>query len=245
MLPHAGHCVCCANPQGGLRALGRRPGAAPFTMQSCIIAVAMLLAATAAQSQSVTLSGMVGSKALLIVDGSAPKILASGETFQGVRLVSTSGDTAVLEIRGKRHRLRVGDSPASVGAGPGQADSGSKIVLSAGNGGHFVAMGSINGKAAQFMVDTGATTVAMGAAEAQRMGLNYTAGKPVRMNTANGQTTGYLLTLNSVRVGDVEVLNVEAVVSQQSMPYILLGNSFLSRFSMRRDNDQMVLERRY
>jgi aspartyl protease family protein len=65
------------------------------------------------------------------------------------------------------------------------------------------------------------------------------------MNTANGQALGYLLTLNSVRIGDVEVQNVEAIVSQQSMPYVLLGNSFLTRFSMRRDSDQMVLERRF
>ncbi|MDO8457670.1 MAG: TIGR02281 family clan AA aspartic protease [Burkholderiaceae bacterium] len=214
-------------------------------MPSYIIAFAMLLAATTAQSQSVTLSGMVGSKALLIVDGSAPKIVDSGETFQGVKLISTSGDTAVLEMRGRRLNLRVGESPASVGGGQSSAGSGSKIVLSAADGGHFMAMGSINGKAAQFMVDTGATTVAMGAAEAQRMGLNYTSGKPVRMNTANGQTLGYLLTLNSVRVGNVEVLNVDAIVSQQPMPYVLLGNSFLTRFSMRRDSDQMVLERRY
>ena len=188
---------------------------------------------------------MVGSKALLIVDGSAPKIVASGETFQGVKLVTTSGDTAVLEMRGKRHSLRVGDSPASVGGASGGAGGGSKIVLSAGDGGHFMAQGSINGKAAQFMVDTGATTVALGASEAKRMGLDYTAGRPVRMNTANGQTTGYLLTLSSVRVGDVDVPNVEAIVSPQSMPFVLLGNSFLTRFSMRRDSDQMVLERRY
>lgn len=230
MHPHASHCVCCS---------------AQFTLHSCVIAVAMLLGATTAHSQSVTLSGMVGTKALLIVDGSAPKIVTSGETFQGVKLISTSGDTAILEMRGKRHNLRVGESPASVGAGQGGTIGGSKIVLSAGNGGHFMALGSINGKAVQFMVDTGATTVAMGAAEAQRMGLNYTTGKPVHLNTANGQTSGYLLTLNSVRVGDVEVFNVDAIVSPQAMPFVLLGNSFLTRFSMRRDNDQMVLERRY
>jgi aspartyl protease family protein len=77
------------------------------------------------------------------------------------------------------------------------------------------------------------------------MGIDYTAGKPIRMSTANGQALGYLLTLNSVRIGDVEVQNVEAIVAQQAMPYVLLGNSFLTRFSMRRDNDQMVLERRF
>lgn len=205
----------------------------------------ILLAAAVAHSQSITLSGMVGSKALLIVDGSAPKIVAAGEDFKGVKVISTQGDTAVLMVDGKRLNVRVGDAPASVGAQAGSKSSGSKIVLTAGDGGHFLAAGSINGKSVQFMVDTGATTVAMGSAEAKRMGIDYAAGKPVRMNTANGQALGYLLTLNSVRIGDVEVQNVEAIVSQQAMPYVLLGNSFLTRFSMRRDNDQMVLERRF
>ena len=50
--------------------------------------------------------------------------------------------------------------------------------------------------------------------------------------------------LDSVRIGDVEIYGVDAVVVPDGMPYVLLGNSFLSRFQMRRDNDQMVLERR-
>jgi aspartyl protease family protein len=204
-----------------------------------------LLVAATAQSQSVTLTGMVGSKALVIVDGSAPKIVAAGESFNGVKVISTQGDTAVLMVGGKRLNMRVGDAPASVGEQAGSRSSGSKIVLTAGDGGHFLTAGSINGKSVQFMIDTGATAVAMGAAEAKRMGIDYTAGKPVRMNTANGQALGYLLTLNSIRIGDVEVQNVEAIVAQQAMPYILLGNSFLTRFSMRRDNGQMVLERRF
>ena len=211
----------------------------------CATSLFLTLLSASAQSQSVTLSGMVGSKALVIVDGSAPKIVAAGETFNGVKVISTQGDSAVLMVGGKRLNVRVGDAPASVGEQAGSKSSGSKIVLTVGDGGHFLAQGSINGKSVQFMVDTGATAVAMGAAEAKRMGIDYTAGKPVRMNTANGQTVGYLLTLNSVRIGDVEVQNVEAIVAQQAMPYVLLGNSFLNRFSMRRDNDQMVLERRF
>ena len=123
-----------------------------------------------------------------------------------------------LMVGGKRLNLRVGDAPASVGEQAGSKSSGSKIVLTAGDGGHFLAQGSINGKSVQFMVDTGATAVAMGSAEAKRMGIDYTPGKPVRMSTANGATIGYLLTLNSVRIGDVEVQNVEAIVSQQAMP---------------------------
>jgi aspartyl protease family protein len=85
----------------------------------------------------------------------------------------------------------------------------------------------------------------MSVADAKRIGLNYQNGQQVNMNTANGVTQGWRVTLDTVRVGDVMVSGVDAIVSQGSMPYILLGNSFLGRFQMTRTNDQMVLERRF
>lgn len=199
---------------------------------------------SAALAQSVALQGMFGGKALLIVDGGTPKTVAPGESHQGVKLLSTSGEQAVVEIGGRRHTLRVGDAPASVG-GQGPRGSGGKIVLTAGGGGHFTTPGAINGRAVQFMVDTGATVVGLSVDDAERIGLNYRGGRPVRMNTANGVVQGWQLKLSTVRIGDVEVYEVDAVVTPQGMPYVLLGNSFLSRFQMKRDNDQMTLERRY
>jgi aspartyl protease family protein len=62
--------------------------------------------------------------------------------------------------------------------------------------------------------------------------------------TANGDVPIRLITLNSVRIGDVEVANVEAAVHPNSFGVVLLGNSFLTRFQMRRENDVMRLERR-
>jgi aspartyl protease family protein len=86
--------------------------------------------------------------------------------------------------------------------------------------------------------------VAFGVNDAKRMGIDYQKGQLIRMGTANGVTQGWRVKLNSVRIGDVEVYDVEAVVGPD-MPFALLGNSFLSRFSMNRTSDQMVLERRY
>ncbi len=203
---------------------------------------------SSSQAQSVALAGMLGSKALLIVNGSAPKSVAAGETHQGVKVVSTAGDQAVLELSGKRHTLRVGDAPVSVGSGSGSGSSagkGSRIVLTAGSGGHFTTPGQINGRAVQFVVDTGATSIAMSAGDAERVGINYKGGQPVQLSTANGVVLGFRVKLNSVRVGDVEVYDIDAVVSPQPMPYMLLGNSFLTRFQMIRENDQMTLLRRF
>ncbi|TFZ00222.1 retropepsin-like aspartic protease family protein [Ramlibacter humi] len=211
-------------------------------MRTFALVAALACAAAPAWAQ-VALQGMMGNRALLIVDGSPPKPVAPGETHRGVKVVSTAGDQAVVEVDGRRLTLRVGEAPASVGGAA--APQGAKIVLTAGSGGHFLTEGRINDKAAYFMVDTGATSIGMGAADAERLGIDYKGGQPVRMGTANGMTLGWRVTLSSVRIRDVEVRDVEAVVSQASMPYILLGNSFLNRFQMRRENDQMVLERRY
>ena len=212
-------------------------------MRTFVVLAAMLACATAS-AQSVALQGMLGTKALLIVDSAAPKTVAPGETHQGVKVVSTSGDQAVVEINGKRHTLRVGDAPASVG-GSGNGGRGNRIVLTASSGGHFLTPGSINGGAVHFMVDTGATSVALGAADAQRLGINYRAGQLGYSSTANGTVAVYRVKLNSVRIGDVEVFDVDASVLPAGMSHVLLGNSFLTRFQMKRDNDQMVLERRY
>ncbi len=208
------------------------------------LAAGLALGATA-QAQSVSLSGMLGGKALVIVDGGPPKSVAVGETFKGVRVVSTQGDIAVVEIAGRQHSLRVGDAPASVGGSGGATPTSSRVVLTAGNGGHFFALGQINGKSAQMVVDTGATAVSLSTAEAQRMGINYTSGQPVQMSTANGVIPGWTIKLGTVKVGDVVVHGVDAIVSSGSMPYVLLGNSFLTHFQMTRTNDQMVLEKRY
>lgn len=220
---------------------GRWKGHA-LRMQLSVLAVVALLSGPVF-AQAVALSGMLGSKALLVVDGGAPKGVAPGETHAGVKVISASGDQAVVEVGGKRQTLRVGDAPVSVGS-RGNARS-HKVVLTAGSGGHFLSPGTINGRAVQFMVDTGATSVALSAADAERIGLKYQSGQPVRMGTANGVTQGWRMKLTSVRLGDVEVFEVDAVVTQQPMPFVLLGNSFLTRFQMKRENDQMTLERRY
>ena len=213
-------------------------------MRRLVFLLTALALAGGAAAQSVSLQGMLGSRALLVVDGGEPRGVAPGDSWQGVKVLSTLGDQAVVEIKGKRHTLRIGDSQVSIGnSGPGAR--GTRIVLSAGSGGHFLSQGTINGRAVQFMVDTGASVIGLGVAEAERLGLNYKGGQPVRMQTANGQAPAWLVKLASVRIGDVEVHDVDAVVGTQSMPYVLLGNSFLSRFQMRRDNDQMVLDRRY
>jgi aspartyl protease family protein len=213
-------------------------------MTAALAVSALLLLGSVAHAQSVVLAGMLGTKALLVVGGSAPKSVAAGETHQGVTVISTSGEQAVIEQDGKRSTLRVGEAPVHMGTSK-SGGKGNKIVLKAGSGGHFMTAGQVNGKAVQFMVDTGATSVAMSSVDAERAGIQYKAGRSVSLSTANGNAQGFQVKLDSVRVGEVEVLNVDAVVMPQAMPFMLLGNSFLNRFQMLRDNDQLTLTKKY
>ena len=209
---------------------------------AALLALTLALPIGAAAQSAVSLQGMLGNKALLIVNGGAPRAVAPGETHQGVKVLSTSGDQAVVALEGQRVTLRVGESPASVGGA--MRTGGDRIALTADARGHFVTAGSIEGKPVQFMVDTGATVIAIGQGEADRMRLDYKSGRPVRMATANGSTQGWMVKLRNVRVGDVTVYDVDAVVTPAGMPAVLLGNSFLNRFSMRRDGDLMMLVKR-
>jgi aspartyl protease family protein len=214
-------------------------------MKTAALLLTLLALGHGAHAQSVALAGMLGGKALLIVDGSAPKSVAVGETYKGVKIVSTQGEQAVLEIGGKRHALRVGDAPASVGGSSLGSEAGTKVVLNAGSGGHFFTQGQINGQTVQLVVDTGATMVSLSVGDADRIGLKYKTGQPVQMSTANGVIPGWRHRLATVRIADVVVYDVDAIVSSGAMPYVLLGNSFLSRFLMTSTSDQMTLQKRY
>jgi aspartyl protease family protein len=206
------------------------------------LAVALACAAALSSAQTVTLNGAIGTRqALLVIDGQ-PLAVAVGATAKGVRLLSLSPTQAEVEIGGVRRTLTLGAVQVRM-SGPGAGER--EIVLTAGPGGHFLATGAINGRAANFMVDTGATAVAISQSEADRMGIDYRNSTRRGMaETANGRVPAFGVTLNSVRVGDVEVANVEAVVLPAAMPHILLGNSFLMRFQMKRENDILRLEKR-
>lgn len=219
---------------------------APHPFPRMLVGVVASALAGAAAAQAVSLQGAMGNRALLVIDGGAPRAMLAGDAHAGVRLLSTAAGQAVVEVGGQRLTLRLGEAPARVGGGAERPEGGgTRIVIPAGSNGHFTTAGSVNGRAVVFMVDTGASAVALGQPEADRLGLDYRSGRPVQVGTANGTSTGWLLRLNAVRIGDVEAFGVEAVVTPQPMPYVLLGNSFLNRFQMKRDNDLMVLERRY
>lgn len=193
-----------------------------------------------AGAANVGLAGVLGSKAILVIDGSSPRTLAVGQEYGGVKLLAVQGDSVQVEIEGKRRSLRVGQNAV------GEASSGNtSLVLTSDSQGHFQTTGSINGFTIRFLVDTGATSISLGAGDARRMGLDLSKAERGVSQTANGQTVVHRVKLATVKVGDIVMHNVDGVVHSQEMPFALLGMSFLNRTDMQREGDTLTLKKRF
>lgn len=206
----------------------------------CMAWLLMLLTAPAFAT-SVGVVGLFRDKAMVSIDGSPPKLIAAGQTVQGVKLLSANSDAATFEIDGKQRTLAMGQSFASASGGSGKPS----VTLSADPSGHFIVAGSINGSSVMFLLDTGASSVVLPAAEARRMGVNYKTGQRVGASTANGVIQAWRVSLNNVRVGNISLNQVEGLVVESGMPAVLLGMSFLNRTDMKREGQIMILTQRY
>ena len=215
------------------------------TINHTIAAPLFLSLCGAAVAADVNLNGIVGTKALVVIDNGKPHWLAAGETSpEGVKLISVGSDSAVIVMDGKRETLTMGQS---VRLGGGARPSGAQsATLWPDARGHFVATGAINGIAVRFLVDTGATQVSLSNSEAKRLGINYIAGQKTLTSTANGVVPTYRVKLVEVRVGDIVLNNVGGTVHVgDNLPIVLLGMSFLNRMDMKRDGEKMVLTKRF
>ena len=212
-------------------------------LRHCIAALAVFLFAAAARATDVNVVGLFPGKAVVSINGGAPRTLSLGQkTAEGVTLLATERESATLEVDGQRKTLRIGQAYTAAGGGASVAQS---ITLAADTRGHFLVDGQINGSSVRFLVDTGATMIALSAADADRLGIDYRKGQPGMTSTANGAAPTYRIKLDSVRVGNITVNNVDAAVLGAPMPMVLLGMSFLNRMEMKRDGQTMVLTKRF
>jgi aspartyl protease family protein len=201
----------------------------------------LVLAAAVAGATEVSLVGLYSGKALVVIDGGKPRSVTPGVLNNGVKLLSLEDNAAVFEIDGRRQRLVIGQNAVSTG-GVGGNDT---ISLTADPAGHFFTVGTINGVPVRLLVDTGATFISLGMADAIRANVDYQKGQTGAMMTANGSVRVWRVKLNSVRVGDVLLNQVDAVVHESNLPVVLLGMSFLNRMEMKRDGQTMTLKKRY
>src|SRR6185295_476158 len=156
--------------------------------------------------------------------------------------LSVEKDHAVVEIDGRKRVLQIGQHYRGAPAG----DARSSVTLAADARGHFFTEAMINGVSMRFLVDTGASVVVLSADEASRAGIEWKKGRRAGLQTANGRTSGYIVKLDSLKVGSIELSNIDGVVLEEGPGTVgLLGMSFLNRVEMKRDGETMTLIRRF
>jgi aspartyl protease family protein len=209
-----------------------------------------LLVSTGATALDVNVVGLFPNKAVVQIDGGALQTLSVGQkTRDNIILLSVDRDGATFDVQGRRVALAIGParrqtSPAAA-AQTSPTAAASYAVVPTNDRGDLVADGEVNGMPVRFAVDTGATFITLPAREASRLGLDYHNGQKIVMETANGNVSAYRLKLDTVRVGDVAVHNVDAVITEgDSLPVALLGMSFLNRTDMKREGAILTLTKR-
>jgi len=217
-----------------------------FISLSVLLACGLAAAgAPTAHSAELALIGVIGTHAaVLAIDGGEPLTIKTGQTRSGIKLVSIEHERATVEFEGKQRVLALGQHYRSAAAAAASS-SNQTITLAADTRGHFTSEGSINGMPVLFLVDTGASTVALPGTEAVRLGLDYKKGRQGVSRTAGGVVPVYAVKLDRVRLGNIEVNGVDAVVIEQGLDITLLGMSFLNRIEMRQEGRTMTLIKRF
>ena len=212
-------------------------------MREIPVLIFLLLFSTAIMAvDRVVVVGLFKDRAILKIDGEQ-RLLKAGETSpEGVHLIAANSKEAVLEIDGKRDTYKLGTHISSRFSEPEQGEI-LRLWPNPSNG-LYIANGSINGFSMKFVVDTGASLVSMNSHEAKRLGINYRLeGSEGLSETASGYSKVYIIELDSVRVGSIELKNVKASVHEGDHPtQVLLGNSFLERIDLRRDGKMLELQ---
>ncbi len=210
--------------------------------------VLCLLVSTGASALDVSVVGLFPNKAVVQIDGGALRTLSIGQKIRDdIVLLSVERDGATFDIQGRRVALVLGPartqpSPAAAATYPAAANY---AMVPTNERGDLVADGEVNGMPVRFALDTGATYITFPAREASRLGLDYHNGQKTMMETANGDVLGYRIKLDIVRVGDIAMHDVDAVILEgNSLSRALLGMSFLNRVDMRRDGTVLTLTKR-
>lgn len=209
---------------------------------STLLALALAGGALADEPR-VRVLALFPNKALLEIDGRERLLRAGQSAPEGVSLIGADQHEAVIEVGGRRETLTFGTSVGGHFAAPVARE----VKIYRDVKGAYTTVGSINGRPVDFMVDTGATAIALSAKEARRLGIAYRLdGSPVGVTTASGSVPGHRVTLDRVAVGDITLRNVEALVIPGDLPeQALLGLTFLNRVDLRQEGAEMVLRAKY
>lgn len=221
-------------------------GEGTLRVSSCLLAVVLAAPALGADEGSgprITARALFDDQALLEIDGRQRVLKAGQRSPEGVLLVNADPRAAQIEVGGRAYTIAL---DASIGTTFSRGVEPKRLSLAPASDGHYYVDGTINGTGIRFVIDTGATTVAISRHDAKRIGLLYRVdGEPAPVETASGVAAAYRVVFRSVKARTLEARNVPGIVIDGDYPTVaLLGQSFLNRLDLRREGQLLELKER-
>ena len=209
-----------------------------------MVGLIILLNASYAWSDvlNIVVVGLFRDQAVLVVNHVQRSLKVGEQSPEGITLISANSHGAVLEKNGIQKDYLLG-TQISADFSPPVAQT---VVSLWPTNGMYVTTGSVNGYSVDFLVDTGASAIALNAATADRLGIDFRRGKRVGVKTASGVDTAYDIMLDSVQVGEIKLYNIRAMVLDGKEPErALLGMTFLSQIDIQRKDQRMDLKKKF
>ena len=214
----------------------------PLRKLLCLVLVSCLLPSAVFAVAPVEIVGLFKNQAVVQV-GSVQRLMKVGQTSpEGVELMSADTASATVRYQGETYVLSLSNR---VHSGFRKAENAS-VTIPSDDMGQYRVRGAINSQYVDFLVDTGASVVALSSQEAGRLGLDYQRGQRGQVQTAQGTADSYFVIIDRVSVAGITAHNVQAAIIEGNYPVeILLGMSFLRQVSMQENSGVMTLTAKF
>ena len=192
----------------------------------------------------IQVNAILNNAAVLTINGKQQMLSKNALSAEGYKLTRIDVDKVTLLIRGVPLEFKLG---AAITSSKTSASNKRSISIKSDSRGMYFSNGQINSYPVQFLIDTGATSVAINSTLANKIGIDYLAkGVAQKAQTASGIVTAYQLVLNDVSIGDLKLFLVDAMVIEGDFPITpLLGMSFLQRVKFNDDGMLLNLEEKF
>lgn len=194
------------------------------------------------QDLQILVMGLYRDHAVLEINQQQHFLSVGQRTPEGVTLISANSNQAILDIAGRQGVFELNNRVGAMYSAPVEMP----VVSIWPTNGMYLTSGSVNGYTVDFMVDTGASVIAINGETAKRLGVDYLSANQIGVRTASGVELAYSIELESVQLGDISLKNVAAVVIDGPEPQrALLGMSFLNAFDMERKGERLDLRQKF
>jgi len=194
------------------------------------------------QDLQILVMGLYRDHAVLEINQQQHFLSVGQRTPEGVTLISANSNQAILDIAGRQGVFELNNRVGAMYSAPVEMP----VVSIWPTNGMYLTSGSVNGYTVDFMVDTGASVIAINGETAKRLGLDYLNANQIGVRTASGVELAYSIELESVQLGDISLENVAAVVIDGPEPQrALLGMSFLNAFDMEHKGERLDLRQKF